>query len=235
MLPIVIPPQVGAAVVSGIGSVLNGILGSDAQREANEMNYKIAQETNQLSYKMMQEQNAFNRQQAIDMFNMENEYNSPSAVKQRLQDAGINPFVALSGNGTAFANGDASTPTGVSVPSLVAPTMNPVPSPLNGVLPEIANTIKTMAEAKKLGIENDNLKEMINQQMLSLKLDNQRKNWDLYVDKLFNIEERQSNLTGQDLQNDLSGQELNKKREEINNLVEDVLNKQRQGKLLDTQ
>lgn len=60
-------------------------------------------------------ENSFQR--SIKAWNMENEYNSPSAYMQRLKDAGLNPWSAA---GASFHNASLSSPdqAGVSAPSV---------------------------------------------------------------------------------------------------------------------
>lgn len=65
-----------------------------------------ASQTNKLNYKLFKEQQEFNR----EMWHMQNAYNTPQAQRQRLEQAGINPAIAL-GNittGTAQAVQSAS-------------------------------------------------------------------------------------------------------------------------------
>lgn len=65
----------------------------------NRMNYRIAQQTN-LANRQLSE---YEWSKNLEMWNLQNEYNSPSAQMQRLKDAGINPNLALSNvsSGTA--------------------------------------------------------------------------------------------------------------------------------------
>lgn len=64
----------------------------------NRMNYQIASDANALNYKMFQEQN---------------EYNSASAQRQRLEAAGLNPYLMLDGGdaGSAGSWSGAQAPT----------------------------------------------------------------------------------------------------------------------------
>ena len=85
-------------------SLISGISNNAAQKSANQANIaianqnnqtqrEIAAENNQLQVDMMRENNEFSRQMAIDMFNMENQYNSPVEQVKRLAAAGVNPAV----------------------------------------------------------------------------------------------------------------------------------------------
>lgn len=119
-------PMLGAAGISAGAGLLGSAIGSiggifsnrtnlKIARETNAMNYKIAQEANAANYKLWQAQNQAN----IDMWNMQNEYNSAINQRQRLEDAGLNPYLMMSGGnaGTAGSLSSANfTPT-------VTPTM----------------------------------------------------------------------------------------------------------------
>lgn len=69
-------PLTISALVGGGASLLNGIFG-----------YKGQNDTNAASMQIAKYQNEYN----TEMWNKQNEYNSPLATMQRLTDAGINP------------------------------------------------------------------------------------------------------------------------------------------------
>lgn len=80
------------------GSVFNGVAGFFGQRSANKTNLKIARETNAANRANQEYQNEWN----LNMWNKQNEYNSPSAQRRRLEEAGLNPmYYGLEGNGNA--------------------------------------------------------------------------------------------------------------------------------------
>ena len=159
--------DIGGNAISAVAS----IFGADAQsrnvKKTNEMNYRIAQETNanqmqiarennQMQLDAMRENNAFNKQSAIDMFNMEAAYNSPEATKQRLLEAGINPATMYAQGSSIGGTVNASTPSasssGISpsMPSLVAPHMETPPSVLNtmfGNLESVSRIVSNIARS----------------------------------------------------------------------------------------
>lgn len=138
---------------SALGSLVSGYFGSKAQKSANETNLQIARETNQMTLDAMRENNAFNRQMAIDMFNMENAYNNPVEQMKRLREAGINPAVALGGSATSIANsGEIATPSASGTPSLAFPHVEPVPNLLSGA-------INTMLQLSQLGLNRSTAKK----------------------------------------------------------------------------
>lgn len=160
----------GSGVISGIAS----LFGADAQsknvRATNEMNYRIAQETNanqmqmarennQMQLDAMRENNAFNKQSAIDMFNLEAAYNDPSAQKERLLAAGFNPATLYGQGGSVGGSVNASTPSasssGISpsMPNFVTPTMQTPPSVLNGMFGNIESLTRSIGNVAKSGLD----------------------------------------------------------------------------------
>lgn len=126
------------ADLSGIGSIIggaSGVLGSIAgsfgqasanrtnlqiARETNEMNYKIAQEANEANYRLWQSQNDAN----IKMWNMENDYNDAQSQRQRLTDAGLNPYLMMNGGSAGSASSlNAGTPNPTVVPTMQGATV----------------------------------------------------------------------------------------------------------------
>lgn len=98
----------GASLLGGVASGIGSIFGANsaskaaklnlqAQREANQTNLQIARENNQYNRENMQLQNDWN----LEQWNRENEYNSAAAQAQRFRDAGLNPYLAMTGGAEA--------------------------------------------------------------------------------------------------------------------------------------
>lgn len=96
-----------------LGGVFNGTMGYLGQKQANEANLQIARETNEANRKLAQYQ--WNKN--LEMWNLQNQYNSPAAQMRRFKQAGLNPNL-IYGQGNA---GNATT-----LPRYSAPTMQPV-------------------------------------------------------------------------------------------------------------
>lgn len=171
------------SVAGGLG-VFNGLMSNKNTKATNKTNLQIARENNEMAYRMFNEGNEFNRQMAIDMFNMENEYNDPAAVRERLENAGYNPF--LSDDNAAMVNqGDASTPTSVAPPTLSTPTMMTPPSVLNGVLDSLADITLKSAQAKKLGAETNTIDQVRDKLVKEYEINNDSKQWELALSQAF--------------------------------------------------
>lgn len=135
-------------------------LNAKLQRETNAQNLAIARENNALQERLMRENNAFNRQQAIDMFNLEAAYNDPKKQKERLLNAGINPNVAFAGSSTSAGSVNAATPvagsSGVSpsMPSLGTARMETPPSVINTMFPHIESFTRSLANLSQSGLND---------------------------------------------------------------------------------
>lgn len=123
---------------------------------------------NAFNESMMQKANEFQ----LDMWNKQNEYNSAENQRARLEAAGLNPFLMMSGGsaGTAgFASGTSASsssgagmpssgsvsPLGVNAPSASPVHVNPVLSDLSGVRESIYQTIGNIMQAERNDAQNE--------------------------------------------------------------------------------
>ena len=86
-----------------VGTLAASVVGGAMQDMAND-------KANQQNQQLAEQQNEWN----LSMWNRQNEYNSPEAQRERLEDAGMNPFYS-----------DVSPGTATSVPQASVPTMQP--------------------------------------------------------------------------------------------------------------
>ena len=136
---------VGSAIGAG-SSLIGGIAGTGMQNAANK---EIAQMNNAFNEKMFDKQVAYNKemyQQQLgdqwkfyndskqnawdlvanqqqfqtDMWNKNNEYNSASSQRERLEAAGLNPYLMM--NGGSAGTAQAMSGSAGSAPSLAAPS-----------------------------------------------------------------------------------------------------------------
>lgn len=179
-----------AGGLSAIASLFGAKESHKAQQEANEANLRIANMNNDTSFamaemnnaaqkQMLRENNQFNRDMALEMFNLENAYNAPIEQVKRLKEAGINPAVYFAGgSGTSAGNGDASTPqassSGISpsMPALTTPMMQPLPSVAAGAIQgisQLAAAASSLMGAKKSKAEADSITATIQETINKLK------------------------------------------------------------------
>lgn len=105
-----------APIISGAGSLLGGLFGSSGSAKAAKYQLQAARETNQMNYQIAQENNAFNQR----MWEKQNSYNSPVEQRRRLEQAGLNPNLMMSGGsaGTAETSPTADTSGVQQVPDI---------------------------------------------------------------------------------------------------------------------
>lgn len=99
-------------LVAGLGVLGSGIAGaiggSSSTKSTNAMNYKINQMNNEFNAAEAQK----SRDYMTEMWNKTNEYNSPSAMRQRLSEAGYNPYLGLNSGAAGSASNVGSPATG---------------------------------------------------------------------------------------------------------------------------
>lgn len=121
-------------VISGVGGLVTSAIGASGSKKQADASLAATRETNAQNYKIWQEQkqheiDMFNLENdaAVDMWNMQNTYNSPAAQAARLSGAGFNPYLAMGGgNPSGVAT---SAPQVGNIGSAPAPAMQtPDPS-----------------------------------------------------------------------------------------------------------
>jgi hypothetical protein len=114
-----------------------GTIGKSTDR-TNKANLAIARETNAYNYLLASKQNDWN----IEQWNRENAYNTPSAQRQRLLDAGLNPNLMLDGGDAGNARGLDSANYANAQPTTM---QNPVQEKL-GLLQSIQGVLQSANE-----------------------------------------------------------------------------------------
>lgn len=160
-----------------IGSFISGLFGMEAQASSNAAQLRATRETNEQNYKIWQEQ----KQHAIDMWNMENAYNTPEAQRARLEAAGYNPYALFEGGGST-----ASSVGLPSAPQMQAPPSEAFTSPMIVGLQQALQTYQMTRQLSqtdtKLSIE-DRLAQVT--ELLGGLDAEQKKNFNKYSDKLY--------------------------------------------------
>ena len=179
----------GADLLKGGISLANGIFGNQAQKDANATNLAIARlnndtqrdiarSNNLFQREMLEYNNEWARQQAIDMFNLEANYNSPLEQVKRYREAGLNPAVMMEGaGGIASGNTDAATPSAASsgvspsMPTFTTPHIEAVPPMSMGFLSALetfADVALKNKQAGKAGAETDRINKLLDQELLNM-------------------------------------------------------------------
>lgn len=100
-----ITPLIGAGLVSGgmsaLGSIVGGLFGKSGSDSAARASLQATRETNQANRELAQYQNDWN----LAQWNRQNAYNTPLEQRKRYEEAGINPYFALSNMNSGNAEG----------------------------------------------------------------------------------------------------------------------------------
>ena len=120
-----------------LGSLTGGLLNFGSSAVQNSQNRQNVQETNRMNYKINQMNNQFNERMAIqqrnwqeNMWNKENAYNTASAQRQRLEEAGLNPYLMMNGGSAGVAQ---SAGAGTAASSSGNAVMQPFQADYSGI------------------------------------------------------------------------------------------------------
>lgn len=202
-----------AATVAGIGAGASLIGGMGSTAAQNAANKEIAQMNNAFNEKMFDKQVAYNKemyqQQLGDQwkfyndakenswkfYNDQKEYNSASAQRERLEAAGLNPYLMMSGGSAGVAQ-SGSVPSG-GAPSgqgVTPPTATPYSADYSGITAGLGRAIDVLssmpdrkvkeAQADNLRIEGKYIAGKAMAQILQMKTEAKTKEARLALDKL---------------------------------------------------
>lgn len=145
-----------SGLFGGIGSVVSGAIGAKTTADTNKTNLKINQMNNDFNAREAQKARDFQ----LDMWNRENEYNSASSQRKRLEDAGYNPYMsdAQAGTATGTSGTSAASAAGAAAQLPYTPDFQSV-----GV--NLASALKMMSEKKQTDIENLNMSDLLRSQI----------------------------------------------------------------------
>lgn len=129
-----------------LGSIAGGLLGIGSSAMENSQNRQNVQETNRMNYKINQMNNQFNERMAIqqrnwqeNMWNKENAYNTASAQRQRLEEAGLNPYLMMNGGSAGSAQ---SAGPGTAASSAGSAVMQPFQADYSSIGSSIGNVFQ---------------------------------------------------------------------------------------------
>lgn len=132
------------------GSLVGGLFGAGASSIQNGQNRQNVQETNRMNYKINQMNNQFNERMAIqqrnwqeDMWNKENAYNTASAQRQRLEEAGLNPYLMMNGGSAGTAG---SVGTGATATSSGSAHMEPFQADYSGISQAVGSVFQSQVQ-----------------------------------------------------------------------------------------
>lgn len=203
--------DVAGSVISDIGDELSGNTPKDLQQDAQNWNAYQAQ----LNRDFQREERIAAQDFNLEMWNKQNEYNSPAAQVERLRAAGINPN-SVFGNGTLVGNNNSSVTTSPMSGAVAAPT-----SPIStDAMLKNATLANIMAQTAKTNSETD--------------LNSQAYNWnqateDIRYKQMVNLdkktqEEIDTLIQDREIQKDIAVLMKSKTSEEINLIRQQLVN-----------
>lgn len=152
--------DVAAAGAAASASIVN-------TNNTNKTNKEIAESTNKANIQIAQMSNEYNREQLErqieqewDMWNAENEYNSASSQRKRLEEAGLNPYMMMDG-GSAGSASSMTSPAAqpAVVPQMQGATMQPADmsglNGLRGIASEFIATLKAQEDIRGQQLINE--------------------------------------------------------------------------------
>jgi len=148
--------DIASGLFGGLGSVVSGAIGAKSVADTNKTNLKINQMNNDFNAREAQKARDFQ----LDMWNKENEYNSASSQRKRLEEAGYNPYMSDAQAGTAAGMSGTSAATAAGA----APQIPYTPD-FQSVGVNLASALKMMSEKKQTDIENLNMSDLLRSQI----------------------------------------------------------------------
>jgi GH24 family phage-related lysozyme (muramidase) len=148
--------DIASGLFGGIGSVISGAIGAKTTADTNKTNLKINQMNNDFNAREAQKARDFQ----LDMWNKENQYNSASSQRKRLEEAGYNPYMsdAQAGVASGMSGTSAASAAGAAPQIPYTPDFQSV-----GV--NLASALKMMSEKKQTDIENLNMSDLLRSQI----------------------------------------------------------------------
>lgn len=145
-----------SGLFGGVGTVISGAIGAKTTADTNKTNLKINQMNNDFNAREAQKARDFQ----LDMWNRENQYNSASSQRKRLEDAGYNPYMsdAQAGSATGLSGTSSASAAGAAPQIPYTPDFQSV-----GV--NLASALKMMSEKKQTDIENLNMSDLLRSQI----------------------------------------------------------------------
>lgn len=158
------------SVVNGVSNLIGNSSTNSANARQNELNRQWQSQENELSRQFTREQdqasryftaqqNELSRDWQEKMWNLQNQYNTPSAMMQRYKDAGMNPFLsqmAQLGQGAGSAGTPASSAT---APMSGSAPMSGAPSSIPMVAPRFDLSLQDMGIASNIANQHANTQQ----------------------------------------------------------------------------
>lgn len=156
---------VSAAISAGgaiLSTVFGGLFGQDSQKKNWNYRQKEMKLQDQYNRQYMDLQQQYNQDNMRYGYQLENEYNSPSAQVKKMESAGLNPYYNEQGAVVAQSSPGSVSAGLPSSPSGSFNYQNPWAafSNLPSDIAQIATAFKSLQEAEKVGVDTSQIKEL---------------------------------------------------------------------------
>lgn len=196
------------AAIGAVGNLVGGILSNRANKQINQMN-------NEFNERMLNKQLAFQR----SMWKDTNEYNSAANQRKRLEQAGLNPYMMMSGGNagtaTAQSGGSASASSPIPMQNVAASAVQgatAIGALVNDVARSKAEVARTNAETVGLEVQNDFAAERERARLAQIYAETKNTDALRRLNNLtyqFDVANFENRLASQQIQNDLNQQQIN--------------------------
>lgn len=196
------------AAIGAVGNLVGGILSNRANKQINQMN-------NEFNERMLNKQLAFQR----SMWKDTNEYNSAANQRKRLEQAGLNPYMMMSGGNagtaTAQSGGSASASSPIPMQNVAASAVQgatAIGALVNDVARSKAEVARTNAETVGIEVQNDFAAERERARLAQIYAETKNTDALRRLNNLtyqFDVANFENRLASQQIQNDLNQQQIN--------------------------
>ena len=196
------------AAIGAVGNLVGGILSNKANKQINQMN-------NEFNERMLNKQLAFQR----SMWKDTNEYNSAANQRKRLEEAGLNPYMMMSGGNagtaTSQSGGSASASSPIPMQNVAASAVQgatAIGALVNDVARSKAEVARTNAETVGLEVQNDFAAERERARLTQIYAETRNTDALRRLNNLtyqFDVANFENRLASQQIQNDLNQQQIN--------------------------
>lgn len=131
-----------------IGPVASAIGGAVSTNKTNQANMSINRMNNEFNAAEAQKVRDFQ----LDMWNRENAYNTASAQRQRLEEAGLNPYLMMSGGSAGTASS-----VGSSSPASASPPLSMQRQDFSGLTNTLSTALQIANQTKETNARVQNL------------------------------------------------------------------------------
>lgn len=152
----------GGQALGALASIYN----TYEQAEMAEAQLQLLKENNELSYRMFKEGNMFNAEEAEKAFQRSYDASKYTTQSALMRAAGLNPQLMF-GEGNLLHPAQSSAASAEGVPSFQSPVGVQPPQLSFDGLNQLASAMKSIAEAKKLGVDTDYLEQSLKYRLAS--------------------------------------------------------------------